>query len=106
MSQWTKYETIFTSKIPKQLNGTLQELKEIFKKYFTSDNNIKFYIYDTKWICSESVDIILKSRTIKDRICTRCGYYSAALDVQNTRWAKGYTRSCVCGGLWIDIKTK
>ncbi|GES79757.1 mediator of RNA polymerase II transcription subunit 16 [Rhizophagus clarus] len=104
--QWAKYEIIFTSRVPKSLSGTIPELKEIFKKYFTSENDIKFYIYDTKWIYSESVDIILKSRTVKDRICARCGYYSAALDVQNTRWAKGYTRSCVCGGLWIDIKEK
>ncbi|GBC24190.2 uncharacterized protein OCT59_008894 [Rhizophagus irregularis] len=104
--QWAKYEIIFTSKVPKALSETLPELKEIFKNRFTSENDIKFYIYDTKWIYSESVDIILKSRTIKDRICARCGYYSAALDVQNTRWAKGYTRSCVCGGLWIDIKEK
>jgi hypothetical protein len=69
--QWAKYEIIFTSKVPKALSGTLPELKEIFKNYFTSDNDIKFYIYDTKWIYSESVDIILKSRTIKDRICAR-----------------------------------
>ncbi|POG82573.1 hypothetical protein GLOIN_2v785630 [Rhizophagus irregularis DAOM 181602=DAOM 197198] len=69
--QWAKYEIIFTSKVPKALSETLPELKEIFKNRFTSENDIKFYIYDTKWIYSESVDIILKSRTIKDRICAR-----------------------------------
>ena len=70
----TKYEIILLSKlseVPKPLHGTLRELEQIFNNYFKSENNVKFYVYDTKWIDSESVDVVLKSRTIKSRICTR-----------------------------------
>ncbi|CAI2169054.1 12047_t:CDS:10 [Funneliformis geosporum] len=104
--QLTKYEIFFDSKLQKSLHGTLRELEQIFINNITTDDNVNLYVYDTKWISSESVDIILKSRTIKDRVCTRCGHYSTKPDMQSTRWARSYTRSCVCGGLWIYIKEK
>jgi len=69
--QLTKYEIFLDSKLPKQLHGTLRELEQIFKNHIISEDNVKLYIYDTKWISSESVDVVLKSRTIKDRACTR-----------------------------------
>ncbi|CAG8664270.1 6968_t:CDS:10, partial [Funneliformis caledonium] len=94
--QLTKYVMFFDSKLQKSLHGTLRDLEQIFIKNFTTENNVNLYVYDTKWISSESVDIILKSRTIKDRVCTRCGHYSATSDIQRTRWARSYTRSCIC----------
>ncbi|CAG8506580.1 7368_t:CDS:10 [Diversispora eburnea] len=83
--------------LPTSLQGTLKEIEQIYKTNFHSVNKVKLYSYDTRWVESESVDIILKSRNLMDRVCIR--------DVVQgtTQWAKSYARSCVCGGLWIDI---
>lgn len=66
-----QYEIILSSKLKQNNSQCLRELEKIFKEHFNTENNVDFYVYDTKWISSESIDVVLKSRTIKDRICTR-----------------------------------
>ncbi|CAG8650408.1 9340_t:CDS:10 [Dentiscutata erythropus] len=105
-SKQNMYLIILRSVLPQSLHGTLKEIEQIFITSFNAVNKVKLYAYDTKLIESVSIDIVLKSRTSMDRTCIRCGHYSAIMDVQNTRWAKSYTRSCVCGGLWIDIRNQ
>ncbi|CAG8652346.1 15574_t:CDS:2, partial [Dentiscutata heterogama] len=46
---------------PQSLHGTLKEIEQIFKTSFSAVNKVKLYAYDTKWIESVSIDIVLKS---------------------------------------------
>nr|CAG8479723.1 6382_t:CDS:10 [Entrophospora candida] len=106
--QKIEYKVIIRSKLSMfpSLHGTLKDIEQSYKTNFSEINKVKLYYYDTEWIKSDSVDILLKSRTIKEKACTRCGNFSATTSLNNMIWTKGYSRSCICGGYWIEIKDK
>ncbi|CAG8463137.1 18577_t:CDS:10 [Acaulospora morrowiae] len=60
--QKTIYRMILRSVLQTSLHGTLKEIEQIFKTSFSVVNKVKLYVYDTKWIESDSIDIVLKSR--------------------------------------------
>ncbi|CAJ0907527.1 6726_t:CDS:10, partial [Entrophospora sp. SA101] len=99
--QKIEYKVIIRSKLSMfpSLHGTLKDIEQSYKTNFSEINKVKLYYYDTEWIKSDSVDILLKSRTIKEKACTRCGNFSATTSLNNMIWTKGYSRSCICANI-------
>ncbi|CAJ0745195.1 13237_t:CDS:10 [Entrophospora sp. SA101] len=88
--QKIEYKVIIRSKLSMfpSLHGTLKDIEQSYKTNFSEINKVKLYYYDTEWIKSDSVDILLKSRTIKEKACTRCGNFSATTSLNNMIWTK------------------